>query len=80
MSQQFKSEERSTEQISDKTDVYSGVFSNSSDRCTSPIDINVIRTKKLNMPKLIWNNYSVRPKKMKITNNGQTRNIKIKVF
>lgn len=38
----------------------------------SPIDINVIRATQFEAPCLIWHHYDDMPKKMKLTNTGQT--------
>lgn len=38
----------------------------------SPINIDVTKSTKKQLPSLIWNNFDKKPKKMKITNSGQT--------
>lgn len=38
----------------------------------APIDIDVTNTKKIDLPLLKWHNYEKIPKKMKLTNSGET--------
>lgn len=39
---------------------------------SAPIDINVSATVKIDLPLLRWTNYEIMPKKMKLTNTGDT--------
>lgn len=43
----------------------------------APIDINVSATVKIDLPLLRWTNYEIMPKKMKLTNTGDTCKVKI---
>lgn len=43
------------------------------DRCfESPIDINVLNTERIELPKLKWNNYKNIPQNMQLENSGET--------
>lgn len=40
--------------------------------CESPIDINVANSNVINLPMIQWRNYEKMPKKIKLTNTGET--------
>lgn len=44
----------------------------------APIDINVTGAVKIDLPLLRWKNYEIMPKKMKITNTGETCKLKVR--
>lgn len=38
----------------------------------SPVNLNIANMKEIRFPELIWHHYDVIPKKVKLTNNGNT--------